>query len=94
MLKVHHPVNPEYALLVADDNPMGYTPWDTSAIAPSETEDNTEDDTLELTEEYIRSLSWRDQKALLDETQQDLKPDGSSWEEWAIAVLVEGAIDG
>lgn len=43
-----------------------------------------------ITAEEISSLSWRDQKSLLSEQQQEDKPDNYSWEDWAIACLVEG----
>jgi len=42
-----------------------------------------------LTANSIKTLSWRDQKSLLSPEQQDEKPDHLTWEEYAIAVLVE-----
>jgi len=42
-----------------------------------------------LTANSIKTLSWRDQKSLLSPEQQDDKPDHLTWEEYAIAVLIE-----
>jgi hypothetical protein len=49
---------------------------------------SNDDDLAYMTEE-IKALTWRQQRALLSAKQQSEKPDGVSWEDWAISLLVE-----
>lgn len=46
-----------------------------------------------VTADFIRSLPWRDQRAMLSPEQQAKKPEGLTWEDWAISLLVEVADD-
>lgn len=70
--------------------------WSTerTAIAPSVEQADQEITQHKITADEIRALSWRDQKSLLTEAQQNARPDGVGWEDYAIALLTGGESNG